>query len=848
MLVAVVYRPGSRTMSKDKGDFIREFSDLLELLVVNSCHITIVGDVNLHLDTSNDTHTRKFNSTLDCFGLTQAVHQPTHRAGHTLDILITRSDTAGATRVTVHPPQLISDHSFIVGTLPQDKPHLATYIANTRAWCKLDRKAFRADLKASGLCLTTDDWSGFTPDDMVEKYNKVMIELIDKHAPPRKVRKHYRPITPWFNTTCRTHKLKTRCLERVYRKSKRPEDKSAWLLKLAESRDIHKKAQDLYWQTLVLESAGNARKLWNRISSLMGKNKKTPIRPGLDAHRFKKVFEDKITDVRDSTLHAAAPKFSNFTGESLNNFEPLTIEDVIKLIKLSKTRTCSLDPLPTDIPKQYVTELAPFIRALFNKSIMLGYYPASFRLAEVTPMLKKAAQDDTLPENYRPISNLPYLSKLLERAVYNQLLQHLQANNLIPACQSAYRLYHSTETALLKVSSDALMASDQGKLTMLGLLDLSSAFDCVDHDILLHRLNVSYGIGSTALHWITSYLSARSQRVRYDGLVSDISVLVCGVPQGSVLGPMLFTLYIADVFKIAEQHGFSMHGYADDMQLYDSCLPGDIASLERRIILCVEEIHAWMKSNRLRLNAGKTGLIWLGSAKRLVCTDTSTLTVSGCSIIPADSVRNLGVILDSSLNFEKQVAKVVSNTYYHLRQIRKVRRSLSRDSCHALVRAAVISRLDYCNGLLGGATEHTNRQLNAVLRAAARLILKLPKTSSITDAMRLHLHWLHFPARVNFKLSTLAFKAQHGMAPPYLVDLCIPVSSLQRRHELRSNYTGLLVVPRCNTSTIGPRAFAVSAPTAWNNIPPELRCANIAFNSFRKCLKTHYFNTDLADL
>ena len=449
--------------------------------------------------------------------------------------------------------------------------------------------------------------------------------------------------------------------------------------------------------------------------------------------------------------------------------------------------------------------------------------------------------DPSLAENYRPISNLPYLSKLLERAANTQILHHLQGNGLLPDNQSAYRHCHSTETALLKVTSDALMAADQGKLTLLGLLDLNSAFDCVDHPIFIQRLKVSFGISGQILRWIESYLGQRYQCVRYNGTISDATLVVCGVPQGSVLGPLFFIQYAADVFEIAEKHGFRIHGYADDLQLYDHCTPDSTDVLETRFIRCVEDIQNWMMRNKLKLNASKTEIIWLGSPRRLAGRSFGALSLSGHTVAPADSVRNLGVIFDPALSFDTHVCKLAQTCYYHLRQLRKIRRSLSSDSCHALVRATIISRLDYCNGLLGGAPAFLNKQLNGVLRAAARLVLVRPRTSEIADAMRADLHWLQFPARTTFKLCVMAFRCLDSTAPGYLVGLCNPVSSLQRQHDLRSNSSGLLVVPRCRTSTIGPRAFAVSCPSAWNIIPAELRCPGLELAQFRRRLKTFLF-------
>ena len=190
-----------------------------------------------------------------------------------------------------------------------------------------------------------------------------------------------------------------------------------------------------------------------------------------------------------------------------------------------------------------------------------------------------------------------------------QLLDHLDGNNFLPEHQSAYRACHSTESALLKITSDALMAADRGMVTLLGMLDLSAAFDCVDHEIFLRRLDLPFGIRGSALAWIRSYLYNRTQRVRYNGFISESTTVLCGVPQGSVLGPLYFLCYTSDVFDIALRHGFRIHGYADDLQLYQHCLPSDMQDLNSGFTSCMDAIQCWMSSNRLRLNASKTEVL-----------------------------------------------------------------------------------------------------------------------------------------------------------------------------------------------------------------------------------------------
>ena len=211
------------------------------------------------------------------------------------------------------------------------------------------------------------------------------------------------------------------------------------------------------------------------------------------------------------------------------------------------------------------------------------------------------------------------------------------------------------------------------------------------------------------------------------------------------------------------------------------------------------------------------------------------------SILPSKTVRNLGVVLDPSLSLASHVTKLTSTLYFHIRQLRTIRRTLTNDACHALVRALVLSRLDYCNGLLAKAPDYLLAQLSGVIRAAARLILQLSRKSHVSDAIRRQLHMLDISERVRFKLCVLARRCIHGSAPSYLSKYCIPVSSIAGRSHLRSTASGDLFIPATKTVTIGPRAYAVACPAAWNSLPPELRDKSMSLITFRKKLKTYLF-------
>jgi len=268
--------------------------------------------------------------------------------------------------------------------------------------------------------------------------------------------------------------------------------------------------------------------------------------------------------------------------------------------------------------------------------------------------------------SYRPVSNLSFLSKTIERIVEKQLSDYLVSASILPPLQSAYRSYHSTETALLCVMSDVFAVVDQQRAMLLGLLDLSAAFDGVDHEILLARLEYTFGLSGNVLCWLQSFLSDRTQRIAYCDRTSEVLVLQFGVPQGWVLGTLLFLMYIAEVFSVIVDHGATAHFYADDGQVYISAPASSAADTTARFVACFTAVDAWMMANQLRLNDEKTQLIWLGPWQQLEKLPTGDVQLLSASV-RSQFVRNLGVTLDSQLAIADHVMTVCHTGYYQLR-------------------------------------------------------------------------------------------------------------------------------------------------------------------------------------
>ena len=465
-------------------------------------------------------------------------------------------------------------------------------------------------------------------------------------------------------------------------------------------------------------------------------------------------------------------------------------------MRRSTLKTCSLDPMPSRLVCKCDC-LLPVITTIINKSLQNGDFPNCWKEALVLPLLKKQGLDITF-KNFRPVSNLPFISKLTEKAVFDQTYNLMVENDLYPPNQSSYRKNHSTESALLKVTNDILLNMNKQHVTLLVLLDLSAAFDTVDHNILMSSLSM-LGLEGTALEWFSSYLEKFNVN--------------CGVPQDSCLGPLLFTIYTRSLFDFIKNHLPDVHCYADDSQLNVSFSPKDelgqddaLAAMER----CVEEIRHWMIRNRLMMNNDKTEVLLIGTKQQLVKVNINHVKVGSANIAPTSHAKNLGVWFDSNLSMSVHITNACSASFFHLYNIRKISKYLSRECKETLIHALVTSRLDYCNSSLYGSSAYLVKKMQRVQNSAARLIFQVSKFNHVTPLLST-LHWLSVKYRIIFKLLIITYKSIRGLVPSYLCSLL----SVKKndRYNLRSR-SGLLI-NHCNVKalvTLGDRSFQCAAP------------------------------------
>ena len=420
--------------------------------------------------------------------------------------------------------------------------------------------------------------------------------------------------------------------------------------------------------------------------------------------------------------------------------------------------------------------------------------------------------------------------------VFSRLSDYLRENNLLDSRQSAYRAHHSVETLLVNLSNDILMEMDLGRITVLVSLDLSSTFDTVHHDILLNILS-SLGIQDVVLDWLKSYLTDRQQVMYINGTQSDPISLNCGVPQGSVGGPMLFSIYLSELRDVLSRHHIRYHCYADDVQIYVSFVPNqqNASSAIQKLESCLVDVIQWMGSHSLKLNNDKSEMILLGSVAHLAKVKVSHINIGNCKIKPSVVCKNLGVTFDSAMSMSNQVSNICKSVWYQLRNLGFIRKYLTRSTTEKIVHALISSRFDYCNSLFCLLQQNQISRLQRLQNTAARLVTLSSRRTHITPVLNA-LHWLPVQYRIQYKLLLLVFHSLHGSAPQYNCQL---ITRYNPSRCLRSSTSSLLVVPHTHNNW-GDRAFSHAGPLLWNNLPLNIRNMS-SIHKFKEALKTHFF-------
>ena len=595
--LAVVYRPGHPGTDIE---FLAEFGAFMENFSLKRGRLLICGDFNYWVDNPiAKAYSPEFLELIEQNNFCNLVDSPTHISGHTLDLIMSPADSEYVGDLELIPiDPCISDHALMVFSVEHHKPPSYKKLINFIKY-NIDENELICEVQDSLISL---DVTTHSAADLVQIHHDLFKSFEARVC--QKVSKWItvREDSPWYDSSVAQLRRRRRHFERRWRRLRSDQSRNEFTEARAAvvSRINQRKVQ--HFKSRIDRCAGDQKKLFYVFDDLLGR-RYTKILPSYAsgtelATRLSQFFASKITRIRENLdQFPVIYEYSvNFQGhiqptQLLRCFESVTVDDVRKFIRLAKKTFCLLDPINVAKVTTAYEASAAFIAKIINACFNESNFVSSEKMALLNPHLKKAGLDCEDLSNYRPVSNLSFFSKLIERAALDQLVSFVDTNNVVPSLQSAYRKHHSVESALCRIHNDLVLSVCEGKPCLLVLLDLSAAFDTIDHELLLEDL-YAIGIREEALAFLGSYLRDRFQRVNIDGVMSDAVPLQCGVPQGSLLGPVLFTIYTSSLAFLLVAHGVKYHFYADDTQFYIQI--EDVDEVKEKLVALISDIRKWM--------------------------------------------------------------------------------------------------------------------------------------------------------------------------------------------------------------------------------------------------------------
>lgn len=787
--------------------------------------LILLGDFNIDLLAPTSVNSRKLLDTIKLFNLKQIVDTPTHFTEYSetmIDLICTDCRVRSVSTAVIGSK--LSNHALITCEFNFKKPKPIPKRLSYRCLKDIGIDSFHSDIGAI-------PWHGVlnlgNVNEMAISMTDLITKMFDLHSPTKSIIIKQQSL-PWVTENV---KLMMRLRNEAHMRFLRTKDES--------HKRYYKDFKNLVNTTLNLEKVAYFRQHINRHvkdPTTLWRNIKLHILPPkletdlpshlCSAEDINTYFLDLPESNNDSSLltYFMVNRASNFT------FTLKTVDSslIMRIVNNLKSNALGVDGISLDMLLLTLPTTLDTLNSIVNTSIESSTFPDIWKTAIVRPLPKNT--NPLTFKDLRPISILPCMSKVLERVVCQQLTEYLESNSILPQYQSGFRKNHSTSTALIDVTGNILEAQDRGMGTILVLLDFSRAFDTISIPLLLGKL-VYYGFDEHAVKWFGSYLSNRSQYVkisRGDGSVTTSSPaqVRSGIPQGSILGPLLFILYVADVINCIRNCRY--HLYADDLQLYLSCKPSDISAAVESINEDLERICQWSKLNSLSLNPNKSKYVILGSRQQVssMVSMEPRIIVHGEAIAGVREARNLGLILDSELRFESYITEVARNCFYRLKILYKMRDYLSTDLRLKLVESLILSKFNYADTVYGPRLlAKTKTLIQRVQNACLRFCYKIPPRSHISPYLARE-KLLNMSSRRYLHFATLLFGVVKRRKPLYLYD--------RLTWSLRTRLNRLCLQPHRTAAFQG--TFKYAAAKIWNDIPPPIRDTGSS-TGFRNKLK-----------
>jgi Reverse transcriptase (RNA-dependent DNA polymerase) len=777
VLVGSVYSPDRRHFPE-----MEVFLAELSTISLDYDHLIVLGDFNIDLMNPEQNITRQYaelllSLSISSFPAAPVVTRPASSA--CLDHVLTKFPEK-ISNLGIGFRRALSDHSFL------------TFSYNVKPPPPVDRFIFVRDVNRVDLDQLAEetnrlDWAALyaTSDvdrqvillsDYVKRLYEVCVPIRRKFVPD--------PRTPWMNLEIRDA---IRARDRL--NSSTPEfrvekKRVASLIKNAEARIAERN----------FDPALPTRVLWSNFKR-MGFTKSADFSA---AGLVPDEFADYVSDIQ--TPPVSVPPTPD--GEGDFSFRHISIDELLLAFNSITSHAVGIDGISIKFVKLILPYISFHIMHVLNHAITSSVFPSFWKLAIVRPVAKVGAPKEL--SDFRPISVLCVFAKIFERLLNDQILGHIEGNGLLSQFQSGFRRGHSTISALIKVTDDLGAARAAGRDAILVLLDFSKAFDCIPHDLLVHKLRANYGFSPSAARMIASFLGGRSMVVEADGVRSTPRPLLSGVPQGSILSPLLFSLFINDLSGSLRDSKF--HFYADDLQIYLTGKRGNLAGLANRVNSELAVILDWSRKNGLLLNPRKSQAMLI--INRNSPRNLPQILLGSEPVEWGSSVKDLGIYVDSRLNFSRHVSDICSKVYTTLHRLRLLKyltpRHIRLKLCKSLILPFFYYGAEFCTNL----REQDARRLEIAFNSCIRYVFNIRRFDHISG-YRDSLLGLPFKSFLLLRLNTFFFKLIKSGCPSYLF------SDLIRGSARTLNY----VMPGGGHR----KAVLASGVRSWNLLPSSIK-------------------------
>lgn len=814
----------------------------------------VLGDFNDNLLSQN-----KMENIIKRLRLDQLVNKPTRttdKSATLIDLIIT-NDKLSIINSKIEP-STFADHHDISCTINLKKqrkqlPTISTRILKNYSPTKFQVELLKHENKLHSIYQTDDVTI------QCEIFTNIFNESLDACA-PLETRKLTRPPASWMTEEIRAEIVLKHTLQNRYKNNPNSVNRNLFLIQKRKVHNITFRAQrnNNYNKLSDARIKNNPKQTWNILNNILPykptKKSLNLENPQTTANKFCKDFATTGQRVHDSVINdqktninnkdnadiivehetthqdpTARTEHTSQTSKSKWSPQPITHDENLKrtIYSLKNTKSTGDDGIALQYVKDSLFITLPYIRTIINTSIVTKKFPDQWKHALVVPIHKSGDKSET--SNFRPISLLPVLSKILGKAIAIQLMSYMEDNKLMHKKQYAYQSKTSTEDALLNVTEKLYKNIDDKKLSLLVLLDLSKAFDSVNHKLLITKLNKM----NVDTEWFESYLSNRTQSVKINNEIkSDQMEVNFGVPQGSILGPILFLVFMNDI-SCGDDFMNCMTIYADDVQLLFEDKPENINQIKMNAEQALKNIKNWYGQNGLKVNADKTQCIFIGSKySRKDIPNEFYIDFDNEKVYPKNIVKSLGVWFDNNLDFDYHVDKLCRSLNGTLRYIHSRKQLLDEKSRHLIIQALIFSKINYCQTVWGKCSKSQRDRVQKCVNFAAKTVCNgnYRKKDHVTPLIE-RLKWLNIDNRLTLKEIIHVFKHVNKLPSKLSFNITNENTTRTRRDPTRLPST-------FRRTSKGQLAVSISAIMKWNELPYDLKIAK-SLGIFKNKSKTH---------